>query len=218
MSLSVSLYSRVEFVSDLGFGERVIAFVEFNSQGINFGIPQHVRITDGTPEDATQGKTVIDIYGRITVHRDGKIVTHWPLAAGQNLIAPWDGKRALLKSWSEPWSMREELIWDDAYLAFTKGYFTEPKPPSHKTCLKIAVKFKNKRRGSVIRFAIVKPEDDMKQVAQVIPIDGQVWVLNGGWPWVLVAMSDTKKPGMSQLSQVGKDYRLGGYFLKSIES
>ena len=206
MTSVLASYSRVEFVSNLGFGERVIAFVEFNSQGISFGIPQHVCITDGIPEDATQGKTVIDIYRRITVHRDGKIVTHWPLAAG-NLIAPWDGKRAPLKLWSEPWSMREELIWDDAYLAFTKGYFTEPKPPSHKTCLKIPVTFKNKQQGSIIRFAVVKPTDNMKQVEQVIRIEGEVWVLNGGWPWVLVAMSDTNNPGISQLRQVGRDYR-----------
>lgn len=201
------VYSRVEFTSDLSFGERVVAFVEFNSQGISFGIPQHVRLTEGAPNDTVQGKTLTDVYERITVHRDGKIVTHWPLAPGQNFFTPWDGKRAPLKSWSEPWSMREELIWDDEYLTFTKGYFTEPKPSSHKTCLKIPVSFTYQQHGSVVRFAVVKPTDDMKQVEQVIPLEGQVWVLNGGWPWVLVTMSGTSNSGVTQLSQVGKDYR-----------
>lgn len=207
MSPSSVLYSRVEFVSDLGFGERVVAFVEFNSQGISFGIPQHVRLTEGAPNDTVQGKTVIDVYERITVHRDGKIVTHWPLARGQNLPTPWDGKWAPLKSWSEPWSMREELIWDDTYIAFTKDYSTKPKPPSHKTCLKTLVSFADQQHSSVVRFAVVKPTDDMEQVEQVIPLEGQVWVLNGGWPWVLVTMSGTRDSGVRQLSQVGKDYR-----------
>lgn len=200
-------YSRVEFTSDFGFGERVVAFVEFNSQGISFGIPQHLRLTEGALDDTVQDKAVIDVYERITVHRDGKIVTHWPLARGQNLPTPWDRKQSPLKSWSEPWSMREELIWEDIYIAVTKDYFTEPKPPSHKTCLKIPVEFEDQRHGSIIRFAVVKPTDDMKQVEQIIPFEGQVWVLNGGWPWVLVTMSDTKDSGVTQLSQVGKDYR-----------
>ncbi len=207
MSSAPSVYSRVEFVANLGFGERVIVFVEYNSMGISFGIPQHIQINEGTKEDIVQGKPVIDAYERITIHRDGKIVTHLPLAAGQNVPVPWNGVRSPLQSWKEPWSMREELIWNDDYLGFVRNYLTNPKPPTHGTCLKVPVVFTGGRKSSIVRFAVVKPSDDMEQVRQVIPLEGQVWVVDGGWPWVIVTMSDTGNPGLTQLTQVGKDYR-----------
>ena len=100
MSSAPNIYSRVEFVSDLGFGERVIAFVEYNSMGISFGIPQHIQINEGTKEDAVQEKPVIDVYQRITIHRDGKIVTHLPFAPSSNVTIPWDGVRSPLQSWN----------------------------------------------------------------------------------------------------------------------
>lgn len=207
MSSAPHIYSRVEFVADLGFGERVIAFVEYNSTGISFGIPQHILINKSTKEDAVQGKPVIDVYERITIHRDGKIVTHLPLAPGQNVPIPWDGIYSPLQSWKEPWSMREELVWDDAYLGFAKNYLTTPKPSTHSTCLKVPVVFTVGRKSSIVRFAVVQPSDSMEQICQVIPLEGQVWVVNGGWPWAVVTMSGTRNPGLTQLMQVGRDYR-----------
>jgi hypothetical protein len=143
-------YSRVEFTADIGFGERVVAFVEFNSQGISFGIPQHVVIKEGTPEDKTPGKAIIDVYERITVHRDGKIVSHWPVAPSQKIPTAWDKQQEPLKSWGEPWSMRQELIWEETYLTFTRSYFNT-KPKADSRTLRIPVQYiKGRSKGTVI--------------------------------------------------------------------
>jgi hypothetical protein len=199
-------YTRVEFTANLGFGEVVIAFVDFSSLGISFGVPQNVLIYGGTPEEPS-ADVVIQEYERITVHDDGKVVTHWAQGQGTKVVPSWDTTRSPLASWDMPWSMRFELNWTPEYLTFTRGYYTKPKPLTHKTCLKIPVTFENQAQVNVVRFAVVKPTDDIRHVQQVIPLQGQVWVLEGSWPWVLVTMSNTKNPRLVQLTSVGRNYR-----------
>ena len=103
--------------------------------------------------------------------------------------------------------MREELSWTSDYIRFTKHYYTNPKPASHRTCLRVPIMFDERASGSVIFFVVVKPTDDAKQVQQIAPFQGQVYVLNGGWPWVLVSMSNIKMPQVVELTSVGRDYR-----------
>ena len=45
-------HTRVEFTADIRFGQFVLAFVDFSSQGISFGAPPYnVQIYEGTPEE-----------------------------------------------------------------------------------------------------------------------------------------------------------------------
>lgn len=205
MTNGIQQYSRVEFTADIGFGEKVVAFVDFNSQGISFGIPQHVIITEGTPEDKTLGKAVIDVYQRITVHRDGKIVTHWPIAPGQNISTVWDTQRESLKLWGEPWSMRQELIWNDTYLAVSRSYFnTKPKIDSR--TLRIPVEYVKDCKESVVIFFIAKPGDVGKLQAKLSK-DIHSWVIADGWPWVMVCMSNTVNATSEIINNAGRNYR-----------
>jgi hypothetical protein len=199
-------HKRVEFKSNLGFGEIVISFIDFSTEGISIGIPHHVQILEGTPEEPLD-KVAIEEYERITVHADGKVVTHWALSPRGKFVAPWDTTKSPLASWDMPWSMRQELLWSQESLRYMQGYFTMPKPISHKSCLSMPVIFEDHATGSVIYFAVVKPNDGTNGLQQVMPSRGQTYVLNSGWPWVLVSMSNVKDPGLVRLSSVGRDYR-----------
>jgi hypothetical protein len=206
MILSPIQYNRVEFTSDLGLGEVVIAFVDFSVGGISFGIPHHVRILEGTPEEPSDD-VAIEEYERITIHADGKVVTHWALPPGSELKAPWDKIMNPLSAWDAPWSMREGLSWAPDYIKFTSHYYTKPKPLSHQRCSRVSVVFEDNAKDSAIFFAVVKPTSSLNQVQRIIPFGGQVYVLNSGWPWVLVAISNVKTPQIVKLASVGRDYR-----------
>jgi hypothetical protein len=187
----------------LGFGEVQIAFVDFSSVGISHGVPQDVKIFEGTLEEPSD-KTVINEHERTTVHADGKVVWHW--AVHCNTPSPMDRTVTPLESWDMILSNRFELIWSPEYLIFTQQYFSRPKPLSHTRCLRVPVEFEDGATSSVIFVGLVKPTDDMLKVQQVMPLDEQLYILKGGIPWVLVAMSNVKTPQITELSTVGRFY------------
>ena len=63
--------------------------------------------------------------------------------------------------------------------------------------------------STVVYVCVASPGTDVKDLAPMIPCDGQLWSLTGGWSWVLVQMSNVKSPVSEQLSTVGRDYRKG---------
>ncbi len=197
-------FSRVEFTSDLGFGEVQVAFVDFSGAGISHGIPQDIRIFGGTAEEPSD-KIVIQEHERTTVHADGKMVFHWASVPGSP-PSPLDKTVNPLASWDTLLSNRFELDWSPEHLKFTQQYFSKPKPASHITCLRMPVIFEDTTTNSVIYFGLVKPTDDTSKVQQIIPLYEQLFVLKGGLPWVLVAMSNVKNPQIIELADVGRVY------------
>ena len=197
------MLSRIEFMADFSFGEVVAAFVDFSAQGISFGVPHNVLITEGTPEAPSKALAIKE-YERVTVHADGKVVTHW--ACGQPPQG-WDIDQSPLAKWDMPWSMKFELVWTPEYLKFMQPWFGNPKPPTHSQCLTAPVSFSLAAQQSAVWVAVARPDSDLGLVAQVIPGDGHLWVLTGGWPWVLVRMGNVNNPTVTELNSVGRDYR-----------
>ena len=196
-------YNRVEFTANFGFGEVIVGFVDFSWQGISFGVPHKVLIKRGTPEEP-QKDFAIKEYERVTVHADGRVETHWAVG---NPPQNWDMNMSPLGKWDDPWSRRFELVWTAEYLKFMQPWFDDPKPSTHVRSLKVPVCFKAVAQESVVIFAVAQPKSDMELVAQVIPGDGQLWALTGGWPWALVRMSNVSTQAIKELNAVGRDYR-----------
>lgn len=200
---SAQNYNRIEFTADFGFGDAVVGFVDFSGQGISLGVPHKVLIREGTLEQASKAFAIRE-YERVTVHADGRVETHW--AAGKSPQG-WDMITSPLGKWDTPWSRRFEVVWTPEYLKFMQPWFDDPKPPTHIRSLKVPVSFQAEAEESVVWFAVTRPDSDVKLVAQVIPGDGQLWALTGGWPWILVRMSNVSTPTLTELSTIGRDYR-----------
>ena len=196
-------HNRVEFTADLGFGDVVVGFVDFSGQGISFGVPHRVLIKEGIPEEPSKDFAIKE-YERVTVHTGGRVETHW--ASGESPKG-WDVNMSPLAKWDKPWSRRFELVWTPEYLKFMQRWFDDPKPPTHVRSLKVPVSFTTEAEESVVCFAVTRPDSDVGLVAQVIPGDGQLWALTGGWPWVLVRMSNVSNTVVTELNTVGRDYR-----------
>lgn len=210
MSTTPELYSRVEFITDVGFGSVIGAFVDFSSAAVSFGVPKNVRIFEGTPEDKSDNHAISEFH-RVSVHADGRVETHWPVPIS-NLppeLEAFDQYRPPLGQWSAPSSWSFDLDWSPEYLKFMKPWFAKPKPssPTHSSCLKIEVNFDADAVRSNVWICIARPDADVSELAATMPLRGQFWCLTGGWPWVLVAMSNTENPGTEVLSTVGRDYR-----------
>ena len=196
------MHTRVEFTTDVGFGSIVAAFVDFSPLGISFGVPYHIQVYTGMPEE---GGRLIDEYQRVTVHTNGRVETH--LLIPSPAIAQFDQIQPRLAEWNEPWSRRFEFIWSQEYLAFIRPWFTNPKPETHLQCLSVPVEFIPTALSSIVTICIATLESALSKVASVVPLDEQSWQLTGGWPWVVVAMSNIRNPKPEQLSTVGRDYR-----------
>ena len=202
-------HTRVEFTADIGFGRFVLAFVDFSSQGISFGAPPYnVQIYEGTPEEKLD-KLAISNYQRVTVHADGRVETHLPTPIAPLQLEEFDQDKPPLAQWGKPWSRRFEFMWAPDHIALFKPWLAKPKPSTHLTCRNVQVEFHTQAMSTVVYVCVASPGTDVKDLAPMIPCDGQLWSLTGGWPWVLVQMSNVKSPVSEQLSTVGRDYRKG---------
>ena len=200
-------YTRVEFTADIGFGAFVTAFVDCSSQGVSFGAPPYnVQIKEGTPEDESN-ELALSEYQRVTVHADGKVVTHLPTPIPPPDLEEMDQSKPPLAQWGNPWCRRFEFTWAPDHIAFIQPWLTRPKPGSHPICLNVQVEFNPEAVSTVVYVCIVSPGTDVNDLAAMVPSGGQLWVLTDGWPWVVVQMSNVKCPKVDDLSNVGRDYR-----------
>lgn len=210
MSATQQLYNRVEFAADFGFGPIQAAFVDFSPKAISFGVPRNIQIYEGTPEEPSDTLAICEFH-RVSVHANGRVETHWPVDKRvlPTALEEFDQNKPALCQWDMPSSWSFDLGWGLEYLKYMKPWFAKPKPPSpvHSTCLNVEVDFVTNAVRSDVRICIARHDADLEQLAGVIPLNGQVWCLNGGWPWVLVAMSNIEFPKTDVISTVGRDYR-----------
>ena len=82
-------------------------------------------------------------------------------------------------------------------------WLTKPKPPSHPTCLTIPVEFTPEIDNSVVGICIASPQSDVSKLASLVPLEGPLWCLTGGWPWVIGGMSNVECPRIDRLNDVG---------------
>lgn len=203
------MYTRVEFTTDIGFGAFVTAFVEFSSQGISFGAPPYnVQINEGTPEDKSQNLATSE-YQRVTVHADGRVETHLPTPTPLPDLKEIDQGKPPLAQWGDPWCRRFEWTWAPDHILFVQPWLAKPKLSMHSPCLNVQMEFNPKAVSTVVYVCVVSPGMDVNDLAPMVPSDGQLWFLTGGWPWVLIQMSNVKCPRIDNLSTVGRDYRKG---------
>jgi hypothetical protein len=196
-------YNRVEIVADLGFGNRVVLFADFSSKGISAGILRHVKIMKGSPEEPIE-KPAIDETQRTTVHANGSVVTHWPLPSGKVFKAPWEIRRLPLRSWGSPVTQKEELYWSSEHRLFLQKYLVPPKT-SPRT-LSIVARFKPGFQESVATYTVVKPSG-LAAFMSGIPDEVQAWSIIGGWPYVVLTLSNTVNLGRRVIADAGRDYR-----------
>lgn len=194
-------YRRLEFVFDISQGPRILAFVDF-SQHISFGIPKSYQFTDFAIKPSSAN------YERITIHKDGRIQTHFPLA--QNFTAPWDGQHPPLVKWDKPWQMKEELNWGGQHPESIKNYFTRPKASNSGT-LPVQLTFPLGVEETIVVFSLFHSLDvDIKQAPPEIHSPCFcTWVLMDSSPYALVSIANL---GITQqciqLKSVGRDYRV----------
>ena len=200
------VYTRVELTTDLGFGPFVVAFVDFSHQGISFGVPLNVQIHRGTPDDQSENPDISE-YQRVTVHADGKVNIHLPTNANPPDLGGLDQDKPPLAQWADPWCMQFELSWAPQYMGPIKPWLAKPKPSTHATCRNVPVEFHPEAINTKVRICVAKPDTCLSDLSLMIPDHGQLWTLTRGWPWVLVHMSNVKRPGIDNLSNVGIDYQ-----------
>ncbi len=190
-------HRRVEFTADLGSGPIQATFVDFSSDGISFGVPHNIQIYEGTPEDLSPIKAGGE-FQRITVHKDGRVETHlWP-GFYPHKLRKFDQHQLPLARWSSLVSWQFELDLDPEYI---KHSWPPTARQGDSTCLSAPVSFKPDAVSSVVQICVTN------DLAIVIPGDGHLWRLTGGWPWVVVRMSNVDNPGTVELDTVGRDYR-----------
>lgn len=194
-------YSRVEFTTDLGFGQIQAAFVDFSSEGISFSVPWNMKMP-GVPGS--------EQYQRVTVHTNGWDKTHSLIPTHH--LKDFDQNKPALAQWKgvSPWSFGLGL--DPESLKFMKQFFAKAKPNTgaHSTCLNVPVTFDSNAASSTVAIAITDHALDPNELAVVFPCEGQLWSLTGGWPLVIVLMSNVIYSGPDQLGTVGRDYQQSG--------
>ena len=204
--MSASLYDRVEFKADLGSGPIVVVFVDFSSQGISFGVPLNVKIYEGTPEDPSPNPAISE-YQRVTVHADGRVETHLPTPTPLPELKELDRHMPPLSQWKKSFCRRLELVWTPDQFKFTRRWLAKPKPNTHSSCKKVEVEFNQDAVSTVVYICVMKPGMDINKVSPAPAGEFQSWFLTGGWPWVLVQMSNVKSNGINQLSTIGRNYQ-----------
>ena len=201
-----ALHKRVEFTADLGSGPAVAAFVDFSSQGISFGVPYSVQIHKGTPENPSPNLAISE-FQRVTVHTDGRVETHLPSPLPVPELRELDQHTAPLAQWSDPLCRRFELVWAPNQVAVMENWLAKPKSSTHSTCKKVGVGFNHDAVSTVVHICVLDLGMNFNHVAPVLSGEVQPWFLRGGWPWVLVQMSNVKCPRTDKLASVGRDYR-----------
>ena len=197
-------YRRLELVFDIGQGLRVLAFVDFSSH-ISFGIPKVYQFTDYAIKPRSEN------YERITMHKNGQVKTHFPLA--QRLSPQWDGKYSALANWNRPWTMLEEVYWGSQnpsvrdYLAKPKDIRTSP------DTLAVPLTFPKGVEATQIRFSILPSLGiAMAEVSAIAPGIRDptfcTWILVDSWPYVIISIRNPLKTRQCvELKFVGRDYR-----------
>ena len=203
-SMISQMYTRVEFTADFGFGRRLAAFVECAPRTISFGVPRIFKIYDGTPENPSSD-AVVDVFERTTIHADGRVDSHWPIPIP--IFEAFDMDTPPLAQWNRPWFKRFELRWDPEYLEYMRCYYPNPKPPNQSSCLSIEVDFDSAVVSSIVWVGVIKPLSDVSTLTAEFPAGGHLWILERGWPWVFLWMSNTLHPGTDELTTAGRDYR-----------
>lgn len=195
------VYRRLEFVFDIGQEPKVLAFIDF-SQHISFGIPKFYQFTDFAIRPSSEN------YERITIHKDGNIRTHFPLA--QNFLAPWDGPYPPLAKWDRSWSMKEELNWGSQYPQSIRNYLTKPQAGRSDTC-QLQLTFPQGVEETIVVFSLFHSLDiDIEQAPPEIRSPSFcTWVLVDSWPYVLVSVANLGIIQQCiQLKSVSRDYRV----------
>lgn len=168
--------------------------------------PYNVQIYEGTPEDKSNTLAISE-YQRVTVHADGRVEAHWPATNIPPQLKEFDENTPPLAQWEEPWSRMFELDWSEKTMTVMGPWLAKPKPPSHPTCLTIPVEFTPGVDSSVVGICIASPQSDVDKLPSLVPMKGQLWCLTGGWPWVIIGMTNVRNPETTLRSDVGRDYR-----------
>ena len=87
------------------------------------------------------------------------------------------------------------------------AYFRYRTTSTHSTCKKVGVDFNHDAVSTVVHICVLDPGMNFNYVAPVLSCEVQSWFLTGGWPWVLVQVSNVKCPRTDKLASVGRDYR-----------
>lgn len=199
-------YNRVEIAADLGFGERVILFADFSAKGISSGVPRHVKIQGGVPDNPGV-ETVIDETQRTTTHARGNVVTHWPTSLGRDFRAPWEMNREELKSWSGCVTQKEELNWNEPYKTMLREQLVRPKRQQNSpTTLQQPVTFREGSEESPATHTIVQPSR-LSAFMATVPPEVHAWQIIGGWPYVVLTLSNVESPKHETITDAGRDYR-----------
>ena len=205
VAIAHQILRRVEFTADFGFGPVQAAFVDFSPKGISFGVPYDVLIHEGTPEDVSPTFAVQERQ-RVTVHADGSVKIHLPGVSPD--LKGFDQSQQPLAQWDSLCCWSFTLDWHPDSMQPLQQWPANPKPPTTPSrCLNIPVSFEPDAFSSVVQICVVNPRLRINDLAVVVPGNGPLWCLTGGWPWVLVRMSNVMDPGVVELNTVGRDYR-----------
>ncbi len=102
---------------------------------------------------------------------------------------------------------RFELVWDPNKVAFIQNWLAKPKPSTHSTCKKVGVDFNHDAVSTVVQICVLDPGMNFNCVAPELSCEVQSWFLTGGWPRVLIQVSNVKCPGTDKLASVGRVFR-----------
>ena len=107
----LGMFNRVEFTLDHYANTKVLAFVECTSTGISFGQAKRFVFTDYSLPEPSEN------YECTTIHRDGKMVTHFAFA--DNLIE----QKSPLANWTSAMSFEREFY----DVGLSEEYLPNPK-------------------------------------------------------------------------------------------
>ena len=186
----MSQYNRVEFTIAIYDKPKVLAFVECTSTGISFGQAKRLVFTDYSLPEPSEN------YEQTTIHKDGKMVTHFAFA--DNLVE----QRPPLGQWSYAMSFMREFY----DVGLSESYLPNPKSGA-KTKL-VAVQLVNPECR--IWFAVV-PSLQKEIVDELEWFEHplvQCWKLKNSWPIVIIGISNVKEVSeLTTIESVGSDYR-----------
>jgi hypothetical protein len=194
--------TRLELAFRFGKGPRVLAFVHCTGEGVSFGLPKVYRFEDYTITPKSEN------YERITVHLDGKVKTHFPLA--QDFEPPWDKEtQPYLKDWNKVWVIHEEVGWTPGLERKLLSRWAYPPKVGDPNIESIEVQFPRSAQRTVVTFGLLDSYDRLNQIPMLQNL--AYWILKDSFPIVLVTVRGPKiAPYAKELVGVGRDYRTVG--------
>ena len=184
-------YERVEFIIEISGQSKVLAFVECTtSAGISFGQPKRLVFTD-------YSITGPDNYERTTIHKDGKLVTHF------NLMDNWACQKTPLAQWNRTMSFTREF-YDVGGLSLSYLEDLRPKPKRKL----VPVQLNGLECSIWFAVAPSMQQDDVSHLEWLKVPQVQCWTLSDNWPIVIVGISNLASPTgqLIEISSVGLDY------------